>query len=65
MGAPIPFTKGPRRPGDPDRRVASSERARKVLGWRRRFESIEEIIASAWAWHKGHPDGYKGAGGPA
>ena len=22
------------------------------------FDSLEEIIASAWNWHQHHPDGY-------
>jgi UDP-glucose 4-epimerase len=58
VGQIIPFSIGPRRPGDPDRLVASSERAERVLGWRRRHESIEDVIGSAWAWHQGHPSGF-------
>ena len=57
-GHPIPHTDMPRRPGDPARLVASSEKARKVLGWNPTHDSLEEIIASAWKWHSTHPDGY-------
>lgn len=60
VGQIIPFSIGPRRPGDPDRLIASSEKAKRLLGWRRRFESVEDVIESAWAWHKDHPDGYRG-----
>ena len=46
-----------RRPGDPARLVASSQRARDVLGWVPQY-GIEEIIRSAWKWHQSHPQGY-------
>ena len=48
----------PRRPGDPSRLVANSEKARSVLGWNPKYESLEPIIGSAWEWHRDHPDGY-------
>ncbi|MDR0691199.1 MAG: UDP-glucose 4-epimerase GalE [Streptococcaceae bacterium] len=54
----IPAKIGARRPGDPDTLVASSQKAKDVLGWAMQFNSIQEIIASAWKWHQGHPDGY-------
>lgn len=57
-GYPIPVTKTPRRAGDPARLVASSEKAKKTLHWNPVHNSLEEIIASAWKWHKNHPDGY-------
>ena len=57
-GASIAFTVGPRRAGDPPRLVASSEKARSCLGWVPKFVSVEEIIRSAWEWHRGHPYGY-------
>lgn len=46
-----------RRPGDPARLVASSQRARDVLGWVPQY-GIEEIIRAAWKWHQSHPQGY-------
>ena len=57
-GHPIPAVETPRRAGDPARLVASSEKARQVLGWKPEHASLEEIIASAWNWHKNHPNGY-------
>lgn len=59
-GHPIPASETPRRAGDPARLVASSDKAKKVLGWDPVHDSLEEIIASAWKWHKNHPNGYKG-----
>lgn len=41
-----------RRPGDPARLVASSARARSVLGWKPEISAIEEIVDSAWTWHR-------------
>lgn len=54
----IPAIETERRAGDPARLVASSAKAKKILGWNPTHDSLEEIIASAWNWHKNHPDGY-------
>jgi UDP-glucose 4-epimerase len=56
---PIPAVEAPRRAGDPARLVASSERIRRELGWQPTKPSLEEIIASAWEWHRSHPHGYE------
>ena len=61
-GKEIPAEKADRRPGDPDTLIASSEKARTVLGWKPQFDNIEKIIASAWAWHSSHPKGYDDRG---
>ena len=58
-GHPIPANEAPRRAGDPARLVASSEKAKKVLGWNPVHNSLEEIISSAWMWHKNNPNGYE------
>ncbi len=58
-GHPIPAVISPRRAGDPAQLVASSAKARKILGWNPKHDSLEEIIASAWKWHKTHPEGFK------
>ena len=42
----------PRRPGDPAVLVASSEKAKRELGWTPKFASLDAIIASAWEWHQ-------------
>ncbi len=58
-GRAIPAVLRPRRPGDPPFLVAARGRAERVLGWRPRHSSLEEILASAWAWHRAHPGGYR------
>jgi UDP-glucose 4-epimerase len=58
VGQPIPHTIGPRRPGDPPVLVASRDRAREVLGWEPERSSLEEMVGSAWAWRRAHPNGY-------
>jgi UDP-glucose 4-epimerase len=50
IGRPIPHSIGPRRAGDPPALVAAIDRAADVLGWQPRRSSLDEIIASAWAW---------------
>lgn len=57
-GHSIPAIMSERRAGDPAQLVASSEKAKKVLGWNPTHNTLEEIISSAWNWHKNHPDGY-------
>lgn len=56
---PIPAEIGPRRAGDPDSLVAASDKAREVLNWQPQYESVEEIIKTAWTWHQKHPKGYE------
>ena len=51
-GAAIAFEQAPRRDGDPATLVASSRKAREVLGWRPAWTSLEPIIESAWRWHR-------------
>lgn len=51
----------PRRAGDPAQLIASSEKAKAVLGWKPAYHELETIIASAWNWHKNHPNGYREA----
>lgn len=57
-GHPIPALEKPARPGDPPRLVAEADKLRRELGWHPRFESVEEVVASAWRWHRAHPGGY-------
>lgn len=57
-GHPIPAVLSPRREGDPAQLIASSEKAKRVLGWCPQHAGLEEIIASAWNWHQRHPNGY-------
>jgi UDP-glucose 4-epimerase len=57
-GHPIPVVESPRRPGDPAVLVASSTKIQNELGWSPRYRDLEQIIASAWQWHRSHPHGY-------
>jgi UDP-glucose 4-epimerase len=60
-GHAIPVREAPRRPGDPPRLVASSDRIRGELGWRSLHVDLEDMISGAWEWHKSHPRGYEPA----
>ena len=57
-GHPIPAKTTPRRAGDPAQLIASSEKARTVLGWHPEHADLREIIETAWNWHKNHPNGF-------
>ncbi|MFI3312444.1 MAG: UDP-glucose 4-epimerase GalE [Eubacteriales bacterium] len=58
-GHPIPAEVCPRRAGDPAQLIASSDKAKTVLGWNPQFADLETIISTAWTWHKAHPHGYE------
>ena len=51
-GRGLTLRESPRRAGDPPELVANSSLAASVLGWRPRFTDIEEMIQTAWNWHK-------------
>jgi UDP-glucose 4-epimerase len=51
-GHPIPVEVCDRRPGDPAVLVASSEAIQRDLGWNPQFPALDDIIASAWRWHR-------------
>ena len=51
-GHEIPAVTADRRAGDPAVLVADSSLVREQLGWRPRYETIEDIIQSAWVWHQ-------------
>jgi UDP-glucose 4-epimerase len=51
-GHPIPVEIKARRPGDPARLVAGSAKAQKILGWKPNHPTLDDILASAWAWHQ-------------
>jgi len=57
-GAKIETVERPRRPGDPPRLIAASEKIERELGWQPRFQSLEAILESAWKWHQKFPHGY-------
>jgi len=57
-GKKIPAIEKPRRAGDPPRLVAAANKAFNELGWKPQYPKIEDIVATAWAWHKKNPTGY-------
>lgn len=57
-GRDFPVQVTPRRSGDPAVLVASSDKARSVLGWKPSRDNLQDIIGSAWGWHSNHPEGY-------
>ncbi|MGN8648779.1 UDP-glucose 4-epimerase GalE [Eubacterium pyruvativorans] len=59
-GHPIPATEEARRAGDPSTLIASSAKAKEILGWDPQFDDLETIISTAWKWHQSHPNGYGG-----
>ena len=58
-GRKIDIVEKPRRPGDPPRLIASSEKIKRELGWKPQFQSLDAIIESAWKWHQKFPRGYE------
>lgn len=55
---PIPAKVDQRRPGDPPVLIASSDKAMKILKWKRKYNDVSQIISSAWNFHKSHKGGY-------
>jgi UDP-glucose 4-epimerase len=58
-GHPIPVEEKPRRAGDAPRLVAASGKIQRELGWRPQYPALRDIVASAWEWHRTHPNGYE------
>ncbi len=57
-GHAIPAKMAERRAGDPSTLIASSQKAKDVLGWNPQMDDLETIIETAWNWHKNHKNGY-------
>jgi UDP-glucose 4-epimerase len=57
-GKPVPYDEVERRPGDPARLVASSEKAKSELGWQPDYPDLITMVQHAWKWHESHPQGY-------
>jgi UDP-arabinose 4-epimerase len=54
-GLSVPVVHGARRPGDPAVLITNSTKARDELGWVPVITDLNEIIATAWAWHQRLP----------
>ena len=57
-GRNIRVRTAPRRAGDPPELKGTSEKAGKILGWQPEYPGLDDIVGTAWAWHKAHPNGY-------
>ncbi len=51
-GKQFPVERRSRRAGDPAALVADPAKARRLLSWTAQHSSIEEIVETAWNWHK-------------
>jgi UDP-glucose 4-epimerase len=58
-GEEVPYSIGDRRAGDPATLVAASQLACSTLGWQPQYNTIDDIIKTAWKWHENNPKGYK------
>jgi UDP-glucose 4-epimerase len=58
-GLEVPTVDADRRAGDPPLLIASSESARRVLGWKPQFGDLETILETAWTWRQRYPEGYE------
>jgi len=58
-GMTVPVEEAPRRAGDPPALYADAAKARTELGWVPKYTNIRPIVATAWKWHQGHPNGYE------
>ena len=59
-GRKVKVVESPRRPGDPPALYADSAKAKRELGWKVKFPDIDSIVATAWNWHRTHPNGFGG-----
>ena len=57
-GLRVPFSKGPRRAGDPPALYADSRKAVNELGWKVKYSDVRGVVETAWNWHKAHPQGF-------
>jgi len=57
-GRAIPLEYGDRRQGDPPVLFANARKIQEELGWSPHYTELDPIVASAWNWHKNHPQGF-------
>ena len=58
-GKKFKVVEAPRRPGDPAVLTSDATKARTELGWVTRKPQLRDMVATAWAWHREHPNGYQ------
>lgn len=57
-GKDIKVVEEDRRAGDPAILIASSDKAKNILGWKPEYDDLSTIIETAWKWHSSHLNGY-------
>lgn len=57
-GKEIKVIEEDRRAGDPAILIASSDKAKNILGWKPEYDDLSTIIETAWKWHSTHLNGY-------
>lgn len=57
-GKEIKVIEEERRAGDPAILIASSDKAKNILGWKPEYDDLATIIETAWKWHSTHLNGY-------
>lgn len=57
-GKEIPAVESERRPGDSPALYANAAKALEVLGWKAKYTNIDDVVRSAWEWHRNHPNGF-------
>ncbi len=58
-GVDIKVVEEGRRAGDPATLIASSDKAKSVLGWKPEYADLSKIIETAWKWHSEHKNGFE------
>lgn len=58
-GADIKVVEEGRRAGDPATLIASSDKAKSVLGWKPEYADLSKIIETAWKWHSKHKNSFE------
>ena len=58
-GKEIKVIEEERRAGDPAILIASSDKAKNILGWKPEYDDLSTIIETAWKWHSTHHNGYR------
>ena len=58
-GKKVPLEMAGRREGDPPALIADARFAKDQLGWEPKHKNLDEIVESAWNWHRSHPEGFK------
>jgi UDP-glucose 4-epimerase len=47
-----------KRPGDYSEVYCNPSKIEEELKWKAKFTNLEDSLATAWNWHKAHPNGY-------